>query len=668
MIDLIKSQRLSIKEDQLLEPYFDIIKERKAAALQTKKRLCKDGSLIEFAAGHEYFGLHKEHDSWVMREWAPNATRIYIIGEFSNWEEYDQFEMSKGKNGVWTLAIPLEILRHEMLYRLSVYWEDGHGQRLPAWCRREIQDPHTHLFNAQVWDPSDPYTWKNPTTAHQKKPIIYEAHVGMSSEDEKVASWDEFRIHRLPYLQKSGYNTIQLMAVMEHPYYGSFGYHVSGFFALSSRFGTPESFKHLIDTTHEMGMNVIIDLVHSHSVKNEYEGLAKLDGTRHQYFHEGSRGEHIAWDSLCFDYNKDQVLHFLLSNCQFWLDEYKIDGFRFDGITSMLYTHHGLGQTFDTYSQYFNSNVDQYAYTYLMLANELIHQVNPKAITIAEDVSGMPGLGAHLEEGGCGFDFRLAMGTTDYWFKLFDLKESEWDMWKLWHELTNKRADEATISYVECHDQSIVGGKSALFTILDADIYTQMHKGSQSSTVERGIALHKMSRLITLTTANDGYLNFMGNEFGHPEWIDFPREGNNWSYNKSRRQWSLAYNEELRFSDLLEFDKSMIKLINNYEALIYRVQNLSIDNNKKIIAYERGGLFFFFNFHESKSYDHLEINTLPGKYEIVLNTDSKTFGGHGLVEEPQEYFTQRTDNNGNLVDTISIYLPNKTALVLQRYK
>ena len=661
----IKTQLRALKDDAALYNYGGIIDHRRRKIEDTEKRLCGTQSLAHFASGHEYFGLHKNEQGWVFREWAPNATAIYLIGEFSDWHEKEAYKLEKAPHGVWGITLAEPVLKHGMLYRLSVHWDGGQGDRIPAWCRREVQDPHTLIFNAQVWDPPE-YQWKNPDCPHQEAPLIYEAHVGMSSEEEKVATWEEFRTQRLPKLVGSGYNTIQLMAVMEHPYYGSFGYHVSGFFALSSRFGTPEEFKALVDDAHEKGFRVIIDLIHSHAVKNEVEGLGNFDGTVYQYFHEGARGEHPAWDSYCFNYNKVEVLHFLLSNCRFWLDEYKIDGFRFDGITSMLYLHHGLGDAFDHYGHYFNESVDEDAYTYLALANKLIHSLRPTAISIAEDVSGMPGLGAPVEEGGCGFDYRLAMGITDYWFKLFDKADEDWDMWQLWHELTNKREDEATISYVECHDQAIVGGKTAIFTMADAEIYWNMHKGSQNLIIERAIALHKMTRLITASTAGQGYLNFMGNEFGHPEWIDFPREGNNWSYNKSRRQWSLAENEQLRFKALNDFDRAMLSLIRQRHIIDYRIQTLSIDNEKKVLAYERGGLFFFFNFHPSASYTDFRIITLPGNYRLVLNTDNPQFDGYGIVQEPQEYQTQTYKSGHEITHSLSIYLPCRSALVMER--
>ena len=213
----------------------------------------------------------------------------------------------------------------------------------------------------------------------------------LAADSEKVGTYNEFRKNILPRIKKLGYNVIQLMAIQEHPYYGSFGYHVSSFFAASSRFGTPEELKQLIDEAHGMGIMVIMDLVHSHAVRNEVEGLGNYDGTRYQFFHEGKRGEHDAWDSYCFNYGKNEVLHFLLSNVKYWLDEYHFDGFRFDGVTSMLYYDHGLSRAFTSYDMYFDSGQDEEAITYFKLSNKLIHETNPNAISIAEEMSGYPG-------------------------------------------------------------------------------------------------------------------------------------------------------------------------------------------------------------------------------------------------------------------------------------
>ena len=661
----------ALSDDPYLRPYLGILQHRRERALETEHRLTNGKmSLSDFAGAHEYFGLHRKDGGWIFREWAPNATSIHIIGPFSNWQDCGEFELCRvDERGTWELVLPQDKLHHTDLYRLHIRWRGGEGDRIPAYARRVAQDERTKIFNAQVWAPDTPYRWKHPhLNCAPLFPLVYEAHVGMAQEREGIGTYNEFGENVLPRILNAGYNTIQLMALMEHPYYGSFGYHVSNFFAASSRFGTPDDLKALIDKAHGAGLAVIMDLIHSHVVKNEVEGLSRFDGTLYQYFHEGARGYHAAWDSRCFDYGKPEVLHFLLSNCRFWIDEYHVDGFRFDGITSMLYLHHGLGPGFSSYERYFDDSVDEDAYAYLSLANKLIHTVKPEAITIAEDVSGMPGLAAPADAGGCGFDYRLAMGIPDCWFKLvIDVPDESWNMGCLWHELTNRRADERTISYAECHDQALVGGKTLFFEMIDAAIYDAMRVSDINLSVDRGMALHKMIRLATVGTAGHGYLNFMGNEFGHPEWIDFPREGNNWSYHYARRQWRLRDDPDLKYHFLADFDKAMMQLVRDEQCFgTNPLCQLLISNNDKILAFACGSIFFIFNFHPSRSVADDSIETPHGEYVLVMDTDECRFGGQNRLSASQRYFTRPIVSGGTLRHCIQVYLPCRTALVLQR--
>ena len=549
--------------DPWLAPYKDAIDARHQRILDARADIEVGGSLSKGLNNHLYYGMHRTaNGDWIFREWAPNATKIYLIGDFNNWKRTEAYALKPVGNGNWEIEVSSMFISDGTLYKLYIEWPGGGGERIPAYATRAVQDPETKLFVAQVWDPAKPYRWKHKGPGKREHPFIYECHIGMSSEEEKVSTFNEFRENVLPKIIKDGYDTIQIMALQEHPYYGSFGYQVSNFYALSSRFGTPEDFKALVDEAHGAGIAVVMDIVHSHSVDNELEGLGDFDGKDgDMYFYSGDRGRHPAWGSRCFDYGRHETQHFLLSNCKFWMEEYHIDGFRFDGVTSMLYWDHGLGKDFVGYDNYFNGGVDESAVTYLALANMLVKELNPDAFTIAEDVSGMAGLAAPFEAGGVGFDFRMSMGVADNWIKwIKELSDDQWSMGEMWWQLTNKRSDEKTISYAECHDQAMVGDKTIIFRLMDKEMYFSMNKNSTSDIIDRGIALHKMIRLVTMATAGDGYLNFMGNEFGHPEWIDFPREGNGWSYKYARRQWSLAEPDYLRYKYLLNFDNAMIRL------------------------------------------------------------------------------------------------------------
>lgn len=636
-----------------------------------RRRITADRlDLADMASGHEYFGLHRTAEGWCFREWAPNATAVYLIGDFCAWSDDPKFALTRlTDEGQWEIRLPETLLKHGDLYRIRIHWDGGQGDRIPAYARRVVQDPDTLIFNAQVWAPPVPYRWKHPDFKRSDRPpLIYEVHPGMAQQEGKIGTWREFTANILPRIADSGYNTIQLMAVQEHPYYGSFGYHVSNFFAPSSRFGTPEALMALIDSAHGHGLAVIMDLVHSHAVSNTVEGLGRFDGTEYQYFHQGDRGRHHAWDSRCFDYGKPQVVHFLLSNCRYWLDAFNVDGFRFDGITSMLYTHHGLEKAFTAYDDYFNPDVDEDALAYLALANEVIHRLRPDAMTIAEDISGMPALALPVSKGGMGFDYRFAMGVPDYWIRLVkDTPDEHWPMAHLWYELTNRRREERTISYAESHDQALVGDKTLMFRMVDAGIYNHMAIDDPDPMVDRAMALHKMIRLITLATAGGGYLNFMGNEFGHPDWIDFPREGNNWSFHYARRQWHLMDDPHLKYGLLARFDRRMIALFTRFDLLSKGEPALLWAHEPdKVLAFSRAGWIFAFNFHPNRSFTDYGIPAPRGSYRMELDSDDRAVGGHGRLTPNQAHHTLEERNNpwGH---RLRLYLPCRTGIVLRPF-
>ncbi len=664
-----------IKNDPWLEPYAPAIEGRYAYFEERLKALTENGSrrLSDFANGHLWYGLHRTTEGgWVFREWAPNATAIWLLGDFNNWQKNDAYRLQRlNEHGDWELTMPDDALCHGQHYKMLVEWNGGWGERIPAYAGRVVQDAATAIFSAQVWDPLVvSYKWRKKTFRPQRDPLlIYECHIGMAQDEERVGTYNEFRERVLPRVARAGYNCIQIMAIQEHPYYGSFGYHVSNFFAPSSRFGTPEELKQLIDEAHGMGISVIMDLVHSHAVKNEREGLGLLAGDPSQYFHAGERREHRQWDSLCFNYGSDDVCHFLLSNCKYWLDEFHFDGFRFDGVTSMIYYDHGLGTAYTDYGTYYNGGQDGDAICYLTLANALIHEVKPTAITIAEEVSGMPGLAAPIADGGYGFDYRMAMNIPDFWIKIIKERiDEDWKPTALFWEVTNRRADEHTVSYAESHDQALVGDKTIIFRLIDADMYWHFSKGDENYAVSRGIALHKMIRLLTASTINGAYLNFMGNEFGHPEWIDFPRQGNGWSYKYARRQWNLRDNNRLCYEYLGLFDEEMIHLVSSVRGFQKKaIQPVCQNDGDQVLAYLRGDLLFVFNFSPTRSFTDYGLLVPRGTYHEVLDTDCTRFGGQGLVDASVNHYTcpdplYRRERK----EWLKLYLPARTAMVLKR--
>lgn len=655
--------------DPYLRPYEKDIDLRMKLYEKKKAELVKKGqTLVDFANGYIYYGLHRTDTGWVYREWAPNADGAALVGDFNNWDE-NATRMTKLKNGNWEVYLEGDNSLKDGQNIKVRFFKDGRSiDRIPAYANRVVQSWTDGSFCAQVWSPKQAFKWSDGRYFKKhtiKTPLIYECHVGIATEEEKIGTYREFKENVLPRIVKDGYNCIQIMAVMEHPYYASFGYQVANFYAPSSRFGTPEELKDLINTAHKMKIGVFLDIVHSHSVKNVNEGLSEFDGTEYQYFHSGEQGIHSAWDTRLFDYGKNEVLHFLLSNVKYWTEEFHFDGFRFDGVTSMLYHNHGLGEAFDCYDKYFSLNTDTEAVTYLQLANELVHEVNPKCITIAEDMSGMPGMCLPLEVGGIGFNYRLSMGVPDFWIKAMKTREEDWNLGEMWHELTTRRPKEKNIGYCESHDQALVGDKTLMFWLADKEMYWHMEKTDHSAIIHRAMALHKMIRLITASLAGEGYLNFMGNEFGHPEWIDFPRPGNNNSFQYARRQWSLVDSKDLKYDELNKFDCEMIKLLKEANLSGKAPELLKIHEEDKMLCYRRGDLVFLFNFHTWKKqiYD-VELMEQEKKSvkksksskqnqeetSVLLFTEAASFGGTSELE---------------ILDKNKVILPARSAAVLQ---
>ncbi|MBQ5622748.1 MAG: alpha amylase C-terminal domain-containing protein [Alistipes sp.] len=666
-----------VERDEWLQPVADKIADRHERYLKRMAAIeVQAGSIVDYANGYRYYGWQWDDtlSGWWFREWLPEAYDVFIFGDFNSWQR-TQLRLEKDRNGVWSIFLPEamygHLLQHGSLYKLHVHGANGWHDRIPAYATRVVQDEVTKNYTAQFWNPEKPYKWHDKKFDASKLGdlLIYEAHVGMAQEEAKVGTYNEFTKKILPRIKEAGYNAVQLMAIAEHPYYGSFGYHVANFFAPSSRFGTPEELKKLIDTAHKMGIAVIMDLVHAHYVKNMNEGILDLDGSGHHYSKAGEAGYQQYWDSMIFDYGKGGVEHFLLSNVKYWLDEFHFDGFRFDGVTSMLYYHRGYID-FDSREKFFDEGVDLDAVTYLTLANRLVHDFRPKATTIAEDVSGMPGVCCKIEDGGVGFDYRLGMAIPDFWIKMLkDTPDEEWNIWEMWSILTNRLPSVKTVAYAESHDQALVGDKTIAFRLLDKLMYDSMDRKTENLVVDRGMALHKMIRLITITCGGEAYLNFMGNEFGHPEWIDFPREGNGWSCQHARRIWSIRDNEELRYGLLAEFDKAMIELVKENRILSDGYPyNLMMDEQNKTMVYSHRDLIFVLNWHSTASIPDYEIPLHEaGKYELLLSSDEERFGGHARHQEGQEYFSFNVEGeDGTLYPRLKIYNTSRTALVLRR--
>jgi len=668
-----------LAQDPLLIEKVPNIESRYGGYVAALNRMEDEGGLEEFSLGHKQFGGHVQEDSsirWL--EWAPGAQSLHLVGDFNGWDREGN-PFIKLDWGRWQIVLPPDqqgepAIKHNSKVKVLVNGED----RISPWASYVLQPPRERqreegiAFSQYWWNPKGGgYKRKHSRPARPRTLRVYECHVGISSVEGKVNSYCDFTENVLPRIAALGYNTIQLMAIMEHAYYGSFGYQVTSFFAPSSRYGSPDDLKRLVDTAHRLGLTVLLDVVHSHASKNVEDGLNKWDGTEAGYFHTGPRGSHPQWDSRLFNYNQWETLRFLLSNLRLWVDEFYFDGFRFDGVTSMLYHNRGLGEGFSgTYTEYFGPNTDVEAVVYLMLANDLVHKLLPEnGITVAEDVSGMPALCRPIPEGGTGFDFRLSMAVPDMWIKLLkEIKDEDWSMGHICHILLNRRMGERCIGYAESHDQCLVGDKTIAMWLFDKEIYTSMSNVCPlTPVVDRGVALHKMIRLLTCGLAGEGYLNFMGNEFGHPEWLDFPRLGNGESYNYARRQWNLVDNKDLKFRYLHAFDMSMNFLEAQHPWLSSGPGSVSCkDETDKTIVFERADLVFCFNFHPSKSFTSYRVGVYdPGEYELILDSDWPEFGGHSRRDRGMHAFTFDEEHNRRQ-SHFQIYLPSRTAAVFAK--
>lgn len=634
--------------------------------------------MMKFAEGYKQFGFirHEAEKKWTFTEWLPKAKCAFLVGEFNKWENTHQLQ-SAGF-GRWSIDLPDKpdgswVVPHRCQVRLRIETEMGAWiDRIPAWIKLAWQDTTTNLFNGVMWEPppEERFVMKNARPPRPTNLKVYEAHVGIAGVDPCVHTYLEFKDVVLPRIKRLGYNAVQLMAVAEHAHYGSFGYHVTNFFAPSSRCGTPDELKAMIDAAHAHGITVLMDLVHAHMSSNQIDGLASQDGTDHCYTHGGAKGKQEQWDSSLFDYNSYEVLRYLLSNIRWWLDEYGFDGFRFDGVTSMLYQSHGIGKGYSGgYHEYFGLDADIESHTFLMLANDLMKQLLPKSsVSIAEDVSGMPTLCRPTEEGGFGFDYRLSMAVPDMWIKM--LKEQgdhDWDLGHVSFTLQNRRWKEPCVAYAESHDQAIVGDKTIAFWLMDAEMYTHMSITSPpSGTVDRGLALHKMIRLVTLGLGGEGYLNFIGNEFGHPEWLDFPTELNGWSYQHARRRFDLPEADHLKYKFFEAFDEVMQAIEQRFKFVSSEHQYCSKkDNMDKVLVFERGPCLFVFNFHPNNSYTDYKIGHPWNEgVRVVLDSDEGRFGGHHRLDWGHGNSAPPGEGWDGRYHSTLLYLPSRTCQIL----
>ncbi|KAH9622869.1 hypothetical protein KSS87_007872 [Heliosperma pusillum] len=492
-------------------------------------------------------------------------------------------------------------LPHGSKYRVYFNTPDGPLERVPAWATYVLPDEEGNQSCAVHWDPSPEFThkWKNNSPKAPKSLRIYECHIGISGSDPKVSSFLEFSEKVLPYIKDLGYNAIQLFGVVEHKDYFTAGYRVTNFYAVSSRYGTPEDFKRLVDEAHGLGLLVFLDIVHSYSAADEMVGLSLFDGTNDCYFHTGKRGHHKYWGTRIFKYGDVDVLQFLLSNLTWWIEQYHIDGFQFHSIPSMIYTHNGFATFTGDLEEYCNQYVDRDALMYLILANDILHALHPNIITIAEDATLYPGLCEPSSQGGLGFDYYVNLAAPEMWLSLLEnVPDNEWSMSKIVTTLMgNKAYTNKMLLYAENHNQSISGGRSLAEILLGAEIDSNL----STSSLLRGSSLHKG--------------------------VEFPTSNNNFSYELASRRWDLLSDQGVH-QELFHFDQDMMKLDKAGKVLSRCLPNVH----------------------------HVNDDTM-----IILNSDEKKYGGQGAINTDQNLQRSIRKRIDGLQNCVQLPLPSRTA-------
>ncbi|XP_058788144.1 1,4-alpha-glucan-branching enzyme 3, chloroplastic/amyloplastic [Vicia villosa] len=572
-------------------------------------------------------------------------------------------ETRKGRKAWLKKYIPG--IPHGSKYRVYFNTTNGPLERVPAWATYVQPELDGRQAYAIHWEPppEDVYKWKNQSPKVPKSLRIYEAHIGISGSEPKISSFNDFTDKTLPYIKEAGYNAIQLIGVVEHKDYFTVGYRVTNFYATSSRYGTPDDFKRLVDEAHGLGLLVFMEIVHSYAAADEMVGLSLFDGSNDCYFHSGKRGQHKFWGTRMFKYGDVDVLHFLLSNLNWWIEEYQIDGFQFHSLSSMIYTHNGFASFTGDLEEYSNQYVDKDALLYLIMANEILHVLHPNIITIAEDATYYPGLCEPTSQGGLGFDYYVNLSAPEMWSTFLEtVPDHEWSMTKIVNTLVSKKENaNKMLLYAENHNQSISGRRS-LAEVLFGEI--DEHSEHYKESLLRGSSLHKMIRLITLTIGGRAYMNFMGNEFGHPKRVEFPTSSNDYSYSLANRQWDLLEKDGVH-RDLFTFDKDMMRLDKNERVLSRGFPSFHhVNDSSKVISYVRGPLLFIFNFHPTDSYDSYTVGVEEaGEYQLILNTDEIKYAGQGILRENQYFqrtISKRVDGHRNCIE---VQLPSRTAQV-----
>jgi 1,4-alpha-glucan branching enzyme len=554
--------------------------------------------------------------------WAPNATRVSVIGDFNGWDGRVHPMRLLTPSGIWELFVP--DLPDGEKYKFEIRTREGH--------LLEKSDPFGVAFEippqtASVVRDISRYTWGDAAWMESRasnrewleRPMsVYEVHLGswarVPEEGERYLRYSELVEKLVPYVQEMGFTHVEFLPVMEHPFSGSWGYQVLGFFAPTSRYGSPEEFKALVDAFHRAGIGVILDWVPGHFPKDEH-GLARFDGTALFEHADPRQGEHQDWGTLIFNYGRNEVRNFLLSNALFWLEEYHVDGLRVDAVASMLYLDYSRTEGNWIPNRY-GGRENLEAIEFLQRLNTLTHGQYPGTITAAEESTAFPGVSRPVHLGGLGFTYKWNMGWMHDMLAYLE-QDAVYRRWS--HELV-------TFSMLYAHSENfilplshdeVVHGKRALLDKMPGD------------------AWQKYATLRTLLGFMYGHpgkkLLFMGGEFG--QWRE-------WNHDRSL-DWHLL--EDPAHKALQDYVRTLNAHLRTQPALY----ELDVDpagfrwidchdHENSVVSFVRTArqsddfVVWVFNFTPVPRGDYRLGMPAPGYYAELLNSDSALFGGGNL--------------------------------------
>ena len=583
--------------------------------------------------------------------WAPNAAGICVVGDFNNWCG-DNYEMRRhDDSGIFELFT--ENAHEGSLYKYLIYTKDGrmlykadpyatYSQRRPD-NASIVYDINRYQWNDGQW------LAEEEKVAPTKKPMaIYEVHLGSwkkkdDGTPEGFLNYRESAVQLVDYMKYMGYTHIELMGIAEHPFDGSWGYQVTGYFAPTSRYGTPEDFMYFVDYLHQNGIGVILDWVPAHFPKDEH-GLANFDGTPTYEYADSRKGEHPDWGTKIFDYGRTQVISFLISNALYWVEKFHVDGLRVDAVASMLYLDYGRNQGQWVPNKY-GGNGNLEAMDFFRHLNSVMRSRNPRAITIAEESTAWPGITASEEKGGLGFTFKWNMG----WMHDF-LEYMKLDPYFRSNN-HNKMTFAMTYAYSEnfilvlSHDE-VVHLKCSMINKMPGEYEDKFANLKVGYTFMMG---HPGKKLL-----------FMGQDFG--QWAE-------WSEAKSL-DWHLT-NENMH-RDLQKYVKSLLSIYNRYKACYELDQDPEgfewmdpDDNTRSIYSFVRktmdgrDSILYVCNFTPVARPDFRVGVPCPGRYTLLLNEK---------CEEGTEYIAEKIPTDRMEYSIPLPLAPYGTAIIKFNYK